>query len=55
MALSLETKTTIAFVVLGVLSWQVARTYSSNDLVALAALIGIGIVLPTLINEFRGA
>lgn len=55
MALSSDTKRTIAFVVLGVIAWQLVRTYSSSDALALAALVGIGVVVPTLINEMRRA
>lgn len=55
MALSSDTKITAIFVVLGVLTWQVARTATTSDLLALAALVGIGIVLPTLLNEWRSA
>jgi len=53
MTLSSDTKRTIVFVVLGVVAWQVARTYSNSDVVALAALVGIGVVIPTFINERR--
>ncbi|ELZ79888.1 hypothetical protein C5C07_12940 [Haloferax sp. Atlit-4N] len=51
--LSAETKTTLVFMFLGLTAWYLAQQYLGNWLVELVALFGVGIVLPTLINELR--
>ncbi|RDZ63848.1 hypothetical protein C5B90_12075 [Haloferax sp. Atlit-12N] len=51
--LSTETKTTLVFMVLGLTAWYLAQEYLGNGLVELVALFGVGIVVPTLINEAR--
>ncbi|MCO8265132.1 hypothetical protein NKF06_00660 [Haloferax sp. AB510] len=51
--LSTETKTTLVFMVLGLTAWYLAQQYLENQLVELVALFGVGIVLPTLLNEVR--
>ncbi|REA03847.1 hypothetical protein DEQ92_12135 [Haloferax sp. Atlit-6N] len=51
--LSAETKTTLMFMFLGLTAWYLAQQYLGNWLVELVALFGVGIVLPTLINELR--
>lgn len=44
---------TIGFVVLGVACWLVARSLTDSRLVQFGALIGVGVVAPTLVNEIR--
>lgn len=51
--LSTETKITIACMFLGLTAWYVATEYANSDLLELVTLFGIGIVLPTLLNELR--
>ncbi|WP_148415016.1 hypothetical protein [Haloferax sp. KTX1] len=51
--LSAETKTTLVFMFLGLTAWYLAQEYLGNGLVELVALFGVGIVLPTVINELR--
>jgi len=48
-----ETKITIAFMFLGLTAWYLVGTVAESDLLELGALLGIGVVLPTLINERR--
>ena len=51
--LSTDTKITAVFVVLGTALWYGSTTVTDNDLVHFALLLGVGIIVPTLINEFR--
>ncbi|ELZ75390.1 MULTISPECIES: hypothetical protein [Haloferax] len=46
-------KTTLAFMFLGLTSWYLAQRYLNDGFVELVALFGVGVVLPTLINELR--
>jgi hypothetical protein len=48
-----DTKITALFVVLGMALWYGSQTITSNDLVQFALLLGVGIVIPTIINEVR--
>ncbi len=50
---STDTKVTALFVVLGLASWLGARRVTDSHLVQLVVLFGVGIVVPTLINEWR--
>ncbi|MFB9813551.1 hypothetical protein [Haloarcula sebkhae] len=51
--LSTETKITLVFMFFGLTAWYLATEYANSDVLELAALFGIGIVLPTLLNERR--
>ncbi|MBC9986741.1 hypothetical protein C5B89_10905 [Haloferax sp. Atlit-47N] len=51
--LTVEMKTTLAFMFLGLTSWYLAQRYLNDGFVELVALFGVGVVLPTLINELR--
>jgi len=48
-----EARITLVFMFLGLTAWYVAQTAAESDPLALGALFGIGIVLPTLINQLR--
>ncbi|MFQ3284663.1 MAG: hypothetical protein ACI9TI_002414 [Natronomonas sp.] len=48
-----ETKITLVFMFLGLTAWYLVGTVTESDLLELGALFGIGIVVPTLINELR--
>jgi hypothetical protein len=51
---STDTKITAVFVVLGVASWYGSRAVTESRAVQAAILLGVGVVAPTLLNEFRG-
>ena len=51
--LSTETKITLICMFLGLTAWYLATEYANSDMVALVALFGVGIVLPTFLNELR--
>lgn len=38
----------------GLIGWYASTQVTDNPYVQLAVLLGIGVVLPTAINEFRG-
>ncbi len=38
---------------LGLTAWYLATEYANSDLLELVALFGVGIILPTLLNELR--
>lgn len=48
---SRDTKVTAAFVVLAFLLWLLARQFISNSWMPWAVLVGVGVVVPTLVNE----
>lgn len=48
-----QTKITLVFMFLGLTAWYFVQTVAENELLELGALFGIGIILPTLINELR--
>lgn len=48
-----ETRITAIFVILGVLSWYGTRSVTDSRLFQFVSLLGVGIVLPTRINEWR--
>jgi hypothetical protein len=52
-SLQTETKIVLLFMVLGLTSWYLVRQVTTNAAVEFAALIGVGVVAPTLINEWR--
>jgi len=51
--LATETKITLLFVFLALTGWYLIRGVTTNSAVAFAVLIGVGVVLPTLVNEWR--
>lgn len=51
--LSTEQKTTFLFVFLGVLGWYAAAQVGVGRVAQFALLIGLGVVVPTLLNERR--
>ncbi|EJN58762.1 hypothetical protein [Halogranum rubrum] len=48
---SRQTKTTLAFVVLGTLLWLVSIALTDVQWIQWAVLIGVGILAPTVLNE----
>jgi thiol:disulfide interchange protein len=51
--LTTETKTTLVFMFLGLTAWYLVRIFAASDLLELGALIGVGVILPLVINEAR--
>jgi hypothetical protein len=51
--LSTESKITILFVVVGLTAWYVVRQASTSTELALVTLLGVGVVVPTIVNEWR--
>jgi hypothetical protein len=51
---STDTKVTAFFAVLGVLVWAASREVTESRILQFAALVGVGVVVPTLVNEWRG-
>ena len=52
--LSPDTQISVVFVLLGVTSWLAARSVTDSQPVQFALLVGLGVVAPTRINEWRG-
>jgi len=52
-ALQTETKIVVPFVFLGLTGWYLVQQVTTNDAVEFGVLIGVGVVVPTLINEWR--
>ena len=50
---SVDTKITAAFVVVALLSWLLVRQFTDSPWVLLSVLLGVGVVLPTALNEVR--
>lgn len=48
-----ETRLTAAFVVLGVVLWYLSRFVTGSSLVQFGLLVGVGVILPTLLIEWR--
>ena len=48
-----ETRVTLVFMFLGLTAWYLVGIVADSDLLEVGALLGIGVVLPTLINEWR--
>lgn len=46
-----EVRDTATFVVLTTTLWLLARRFSSNSWMLWAVLVGVGVVVPTLVNE----
>jgi hypothetical protein len=51
--ISTETKITVCFVFLGLTGWYLIQQVTTNPVVEFAVLIGVGVVVPTLVNEWR--
>lgn len=52
-SVSTETKITVCFVFLGLAGWYLVQQMTTNTVVEFAVLIGLGVVVPTLVNEWR--
>jgi hypothetical protein len=52
-SVSTETKITVCFVGLGLTGWYLVQQMTTNTVVEFAVLIGLGVVVPTLVNEWR--
>ncbi len=52
---SKDTQIVAIFVVLAVVLWYGSMAIIGDTILSLAILIGVGIVLPTLINEWRAS
>ena len=50
---SADTKIVAGFVILGVVLWYASTTVTENMVIQWAILLGIGVIIPTLINEWR--
>ncbi|SFR38190.1 hypothetical protein SAMN04487947_0693 [Halogeometricum rufum] len=48
---SRDTKLTAAFVVLATALWLVAQQFTTDSWVLWAVLVGVGVVVPTVLNE----
>jgi hypothetical protein len=51
--LTTDTKITLVFVFLGLTGWYLVQDVTTNAAVDFAVLIGVGVLVPTLINEWR--
>jgi len=51
---STDTKITAIFVVLGDALWYGSTTVTESRPIQFALLVGVGLIVPTLINELRG-
>lgn len=51
--LTTDTKITLVFVFLGLTGWYLVQDVTTNLTVDFAVLIGVGVLVPTLINEWR--
>lgn len=50
---SSETKVVGVFVILGIVLWYASTIVTESMIVQGAILFGVGIIIPTLINEWR--
>ena len=50
---STDTQITAVFVVLALVSTYAATTVTDSQFVYVAVLLGVGVVAPTLVNEWR--
>ena len=48
-----EMRVTLVFMFLGLTAWYLVGNVVESDLLEVGALLGIGVVLPTVINEWR--
>ena len=51
--LQTETKIILVCMFLGLTAWYLAQQVTESSVVAFGTLLGIGVVLPTLVNEWR--
>ena len=51
--LSTETKITLVFMLVGLTAWYLAGEFTDSSELEFVALFGLGIVAPTLVNEWR--
>jgi len=51
---STDTNITAIFVVLGVVLWYGSMTVTESRPIQFALLLGVGLIVPTFINELRG-
>ncbi|WP_251329287.1 hypothetical protein [Haloplanus pelagicus] len=51
--LTTDTRIVLLFVCLGLTSWYLVRQVTTSSAAKLAALLGVGVLVPTLINEWR--
>lgn len=51
--LTIESKTTLVFMFLGLTAWYLVRIFAASDVLELGALLGVGVVLPVAVNEAR--
>lgn len=52
-SLTTDTNITLLFVFLGLGAWYLVGTVTENSVVEFGTLIGLGVVVPTLVNEWR--
>lgn len=50
---STDTKIVAVFVILGIVLWYASTTVTESMAIQAAVLIGVGVIIPTLINEWR--
>ena len=48
-----ETRVTIGFMAVGLTLWYLSAQFTDSDVVSFATLIGVGVVVPLLVNELR--
>jgi hypothetical protein len=51
--LDTDTKIVVLFMFLGLTSWYLSQRVTTSSLASFATLIGIGVLAPTLVNEWR--
>ena len=50
---STDTKIVAVFVILGIVLWYASTTVTESVVIQGTILFGVGIIIPTLINEWR--
>jgi hypothetical protein len=51
--LTAESRTTLVFMFFGLTAWYFVQIFAESDVLNLAVLLGVGVVLPLVINEAR--
>lgn len=51
--LTTETRITLLFMFLGLTAWYLVQPVTENAAVEFGVLIGVGVLVPTLVNEWR--
>jgi hypothetical protein len=46
-----DTRTTLLFVVIGIILWLISREFIHNESIQWGILIGVGVVIPTILTE----